>query len=304
MLYCAGEITPGDPAAPESASAKKSCRRNRRDHFTVPFPTPYLRAVAGRRAAQPKARREMTLESPYALFVGDAKDPLAAKTALGVLTWRRSWCCAQIRFAECRASLDLPEMTVAEAAEAGAKTLIVGVANAGGVMPERWIATFEAALDAGLDLASGLHERLADHAAAARRRAAAWPAADRRAPSGGAISGRHRRAAFGPAAADRRHRLLDRQDVHRARPRAGDARGAAARPISAPPARPASSSPATASRSTRSSPISSPAPSNGSRPANDPDHWDLIEGQGSLFHAVLRRRQPRPAARRAAATRW
>ena len=53
-------------------------------------------------------------------------------------------------------------MSVAEAAQAGAKTLIVGLANAGGVMPERWLATFEAALAAGLDIASGLHDRLSD----------------------------------------------------------------------------------------------------------------------------------------------
>ena len=55
-------------------------------------------------------------------------------------------------------------------------------------------------------------------------------------------------------------------------------------PISAPPARPGSSSPATACRSTRWWPTSSPARAEWLTPAADPEHWDVIEGQGSLFH--------------------
>lgn len=102
------------------------------------------------------------LKPPYLLFVGDAADPLAAKTALGVLQWRPEWCIGQLRFPGCRATLSLPEMTPEEAAEAGAGTLIVGVANAGGFISPDWIDLLARALIAGLDLASGLHERLSD----------------------------------------------------------------------------------------------------------------------------------------------
>ncbi len=102
------------------------------------------------------------LRHPYLLFVGDARDPLAAKTAAGVLQWRREWCLGQVRLDGCRAELDVPVMEVEEGAAAGAGTLIVGVANAGGFIPESWIDTLVRAMEAGLDVASGLHDRLED----------------------------------------------------------------------------------------------------------------------------------------------
>lgn len=102
------------------------------------------------------------LERPYLLFVGDARDALAAKSAVGVLQWRPEWCLGQVRFDGCGAVLDLPTMSVEDGAAAGAKTLIIGVANAGGVIPEHWRESFARALRAGLDLANGLHDRLGD----------------------------------------------------------------------------------------------------------------------------------------------
>ena len=104
----------------------------------------------------------MMLRRPYVLFVGDSPDQLAAKTALGVLQWRPDWCIGQIRLPGCRAELQLPELTPEAAATRGAGTLIVGVANAGGVIPESWVDVLARALQAGLDLASGLHDRLSD----------------------------------------------------------------------------------------------------------------------------------------------
>ena len=102
------------------------------------------------------------LRRPYLLFVGDAGDQLAAKTALGVLHWRRDWCIGQLRLPGCRAYLDLPEITPEEGVAKGAGTLIVGVANAGGLIPQSWTDALARALEAGLDLASGLHDRLSD----------------------------------------------------------------------------------------------------------------------------------------------
>ena len=102
------------------------------------------------------------IDPPYLLFLGDARDELAAKTARGVFEWRPEWCLGQLRLDGCNASLDLPDMTVEEAAAKGAKSLVVGVANAGGVIGESWIDTLVAALEAGLDVASGLHVRLSD----------------------------------------------------------------------------------------------------------------------------------------------
>ena len=102
------------------------------------------------------------LKRPYLLFLGNAPDQLAAKTAIGLLRWRPDWCVGQIRLTGCRADLRLPELTPEEAAAQGAGTLIVGVANAGGVIPESWADMLARALQAGLDLASGLHDRLSD----------------------------------------------------------------------------------------------------------------------------------------------
>jgi uncharacterized NAD-dependent epimerase/dehydratase family protein len=114
----------------------------------------------------------MDIAQPYLLFLGDARDALAAKTALGILDWRRGWCLGQLRLPGCQADARLPEMTPGEAAAKGVRTMIVGVVNAGGVLPPSWISTIVAALEAGLDVASGLHMRLGavpEIAAAAER---------------------------------------------------------------------------------------------------------------------------------------
>lgn len=104
----------------------------------------------------------MQIESPYLLFLGDAADPLAAKTADGIARWRPDACLGQLRLPGCQADLGLPDMSVADAQRAGAKTLVVGVANRGGVISDEWMATLRQALDEGLDIASGLHNRLGD----------------------------------------------------------------------------------------------------------------------------------------------
>lgn len=104
----------------------------------------------------------MFIRKPYLLFLGDAPDFLAAKTAIGIAHWRPEECIGQLRLAGCQADLGLPELTVAEAAERGAKTLIIGVANRGGRFSESWLRELSAALEAGLDIANGLHTRLTD----------------------------------------------------------------------------------------------------------------------------------------------
>ena len=101
------------------------------------------------------------MEKPYLLFLGDARDQLAAKSARGVLDWRPDTCLGQIRLEGCKADLGLVDMKIDEAVSAGARTMIIGVANAGGFIPESWIETITAALDAGLDVAAGMHSRLA-----------------------------------------------------------------------------------------------------------------------------------------------
>jgi len=102
------------------------------------------------------------IETPYLLFLGDAPDPLAAKVAQGIKDWRPENAVGQYRMEGCKADLKLADMTLAEAREAGAKTLVIGVANRGGVISQAWKKVLVAALEEGFDLASGLHNLLRD----------------------------------------------------------------------------------------------------------------------------------------------
>jgi uncharacterized NAD-dependent epimerase/dehydratase family protein len=102
----------------------------------------------------------MEIAHPYLVFLGDVPDALAAKTAYGIVDWRREWCLAQMRLPGCRADLGLVDMTIAAAVEKGARTFVIGAANAGGVLPPHWVGAIVAAIEAGLDVASGLHTRL------------------------------------------------------------------------------------------------------------------------------------------------
>lgn len=104
------------------------------------------------------------LPGPYLLHLGSATDALSIKTARGVLQWRPEACLGQRRLPGCSVDLGLPGMTFAEAVERGARTLILGSANAGGVLGDDLVEEAVQALEAGLNVASGLHQRLADRA--------------------------------------------------------------------------------------------------------------------------------------------
>ena len=97
------------------------------------------------------------IHQPYLLFLGDAPDELAAKTAVGVFDWRPQACVGQVVLPGCVPRLDLPEMSIEEGAAAGAKTLMIGAANRGGVIDPSWEQSLIKALDCGLDVANGLH---------------------------------------------------------------------------------------------------------------------------------------------------
>ena len=59
------------------------------------------------------------IEAPYLIFLGSAHDQLAAKTGQGIVDWRPQNCIGQLRLPECQADLGLPDLSVAEAAAAG-----------------------------------------------------------------------------------------------------------------------------------------------------------------------------------------
>jgi uncharacterized NAD-dependent epimerase/dehydratase family protein len=103
----------------------------------------------------------LRISKPYLLFLGDITDPLDAKTAFGLRDWCREDCIGELRLPHCRVTTGLPSLAPAEAYRRGARSLVIGVASFGGRVPVQWIPTLREALEAGLDLVSGMHTRLA-----------------------------------------------------------------------------------------------------------------------------------------------
>lgn len=225
----------------------------------------------------------MEIRKPYLLFLGDVTDPLGGKIARGIADWRPAWCAGQWRLEGCVADTGLPETSLPEALERGAATMVVGVANAGGFLPDNWVPMIVDALDAGLDVAAGLHRPLrsvpaiADAAARTGRQLHDVRLSDRvfETGTGAPRSGRRLLTVgtdcsvgkkYTALALERDMKLAGFRVDYRATGQTGvliSERGVA---IDAVP----------------SDFIAGAA--EWLSPANDPDHWDVIEGQGSLFH--------------------
>jgi uncharacterized NAD-dependent epimerase/dehydratase family protein len=102
----------------------------------------------------------MQLTSPYLLFLGSAKNRADAKTAVGISEWRPDKAIGEYALPECEVSVGLPKMGLEEAASKGVKTLLIGVANSGGYIPDSWIETIRKAITLGMDIANPMHTRL------------------------------------------------------------------------------------------------------------------------------------------------
>ena len=102
------------------------------------------------------------LSLPYLLFLGDTTEPAFAKTAFGMRDWIPEYCVGEWGCPEATVSTGLLRMTPAQARAQGARGLVIGVANVGGVIAERWVPLLIEALESGLDLISGMHAKLAD----------------------------------------------------------------------------------------------------------------------------------------------
>ena len=105
------------------------------------------------------------LPAPHLLFLGDVTNPLDAKTAMGLRDWRPERCIGQYRLPGCTVDLGLPEMDFSAAATAGARSVVIGVAPSGGALKAEWVSALGEALRAGLSVVSGLHRKLSDEPA-------------------------------------------------------------------------------------------------------------------------------------------
>jgi len=227
--------------------------------------------------------KKIHLRTPYLLFIADVGDQGHAKTGHGIAYWRPELCAGQMRLPGCGADLGLPELDVDAAIAAGVGTVIIGVASTGGILPDTWIPPLAALARAGIDVAGGTHVKLQDKpdlVAAAREGGASL--IDVRVPPPGIEVGRGARrsgkrvlmvgtdCAVGKKySALALHREFLRRGVNadfRATGQTGIMIAGEGLPIDAMVADFISGAAEQLS------------------PANTADHWDVIEGQGSLLH--------------------
>jgi uncharacterized NAD-dependent epimerase/dehydratase family protein len=101
------------------------------------------------------------LPSPYLVFLGDTTEPAFAKTAFGLRDWARERCVGEW---SCGGTVTtgLPRLSPKQARERGARALVIGIANFGGIIQDSWLPTLLDALESGLDIIGGMHARLND----------------------------------------------------------------------------------------------------------------------------------------------
>ncbi|WP_454885208.1 DUF1611 domain-containing protein [Sphingomonas oryzagri] len=224
-----------------------------------------------------------SLLQPYLLFVGDVSEPGFAKTALGLRDWAGPICVGEMAITADAVATGLPRLSARDAVAMGAKSLVIGVANRGGIIAPAWVPALVDALAAGLDIVSGLHARLAtvpelaDAAARYGRRLI-----DIRTPppgipvaTGARRSGKRLLTVGTDCALGKKYTALALARTFAARGINADFRATgqtgimiagAGIPIDA------TVCDFTAGAAELLSPDAAP------------DHWDVIEGQGSLFH--------------------
>lgn len=231
----------------------------------------------------PAVTTQVRLRAPYLVFLADIEETTYAKTGLGVAQWRPEQCLGQLRLPGCKVDAGLPEMDVKTAAQRGAKSLILGVAPVGGAIRESWVDTLKQAARAGLDIVAGMHSRLA--AVPGLAQAAAEGGAqliDVRVPPAGIPIGSGRKRSglrvltvgtdcavgkkYTALALVQELRRRGRKATFRATGQTGIMIAGEGMPIDT----------VVCDFTAGAAEVLSPD--------NEADHWDVIEGQGSLFH--------------------
>jgi uncharacterized NAD-dependent epimerase/dehydratase family protein len=226
---------------------------------------------------------QIQLHAPYLIFLADVTEHVYAKTGLGVAQWCRERCIGQLRLRGCAVDAGLPDMDVETAAGRGARSLILGVAPVGGGLQRTWVATLEEAARAGLDIVAGMHHRLASVPGLAEAAASSGARlVDVRVPppnlpvgSGRKRTGMRLLTVGTDCAVGKKYsalaitRELQQRGVKatfRATGQTGIMIAGEGLPIDA----------VVCDFTSGAAEVLSPD--------NDADHWDVIEGQGSLFH--------------------
>jgi uncharacterized NAD-dependent epimerase/dehydratase family protein len=221
--------------------------------------------------------------TPFVVFMGDIGNPVYGKTGLGLVQWRPEECLGQIRLPGCSVDAGVADLDVHEAHARGARTLIVGSAAVGGRLPDHWVASLCEAARLGIDIVAGLHIPLASLGGLAdAAKAGGATLVDVRVPPAGIPVGTGRKrtgrrvlmvgtdCATGKKytalalASDLKAAGVDAD--FRATGQTGIMIAGSGMPIDA----------VVADFLTGAAEVLSPD--------NAPGHWDVIEGQGGLFH--------------------
>lgn len=110
---------------------------------------------------EPRVEADVGVRAPMLLlFLGDTIEAGYAKTAFGLRDWAGERCVGEMALPGATVTTGLPRLNARQAFQKGARALVIGVANAGGIIPQSWIPALIESLEAGLDIVSGMHARL------------------------------------------------------------------------------------------------------------------------------------------------
>lgn len=227
--------------------------------------------------------KTIELKPPYLLFVGDAVEDSYAKTGFGMVEWRRELCKGQLGLTGCTVDLGLPSMTLEQAAEAGIGSLIIGTAAVGGQVPNIWLDTLVEAASRGLDIVAGVHSplnniprlRKAADQSGARLINVRVPPEGLRVGTGQKRTGRRILMVGTDCAVGKKYTALAMEKDMREAGMNADFRASGQTGIMI---------------AGRGIPIDAvvadfvSGAAEALSPENAPDHWDVIEGQGGIFH--------------------
>jgi uncharacterized NAD-dependent epimerase/dehydratase family protein len=222
-------------------------------------------------------------DTPFVVFFGDVADITYAKTGLGLVHWRPQECAGQMCLPGCGINAGVPDLSVEAAKKAGVRSLIIGSAAVGGGVPEHWISRLREVASAGIDIVAGLHVRLAslpgleEAARAGGSRLIDARVPPLRLPVGTGIKRKGQRllTVGTDCACGKKYTALAIERELRARGVKSDFRATGQTGIMI------------AGRGIPLDAVVSDFLTGAAEilsPDNDPDHWDVIEGQGSILH--------------------
>jgi uncharacterized NAD-dependent epimerase/dehydratase family protein len=242
-----------------------------------------LATVSAERHASAVTAVTVDVPSPYLLFLGDITELPYAKTALGLRDWAPEKCVGEYALPGATVTVGLTRLKPAEAHARGARSLVIGVANRGGTLNPEWMPALLESLEAGLDIVSGMHARLADDPEldAAARRLGRRLIDVRRPPAGIPIASGRKRSGQRlltvgtDCALGKKYTALVLAREFRSRGVDADFRASGQTGI------------LIAGSGIALDAVISDFAAGAAEllsPDADDDHWDVVEGQGSLFH--------------------